>query len=101
MILTSVTLYGISQLNFFPCYIILVVSVYQVFLPCLFGSLLIHKGEEYYDNISQVSWYELPTEERKSVVMLLRSAIEINKMSAGLTVISLEEFVEVDNFTSI
>jgi hypothetical protein len=71
-----------------------------VFVPCLFGSLLIHKGEEYYDNISQVSWYELPKEERKSIVMLLRSAIKVNKMSAGVKVISLEEFVEVDDFFS-
>ena len=56
------------------------------------------KGGEFFDNIYNISWYLLPISDQVSILILLGMAIEEKTMSAGLTVISLEQFVEVFKF---
>lgn len=92
---TSIALFAVTQLHFFPGYVILVIAVYQVFVPCLLGSFLLDKGEEFFDNIYNISWYLLPLSDQVSILILLGVASDVKTMSAGLAIISLEQFVEV------
>lgn len=97
MVLTSIALFAISQLHFYPAYIILVIAIYQVFVPCILGSYLVHKGEDLYQSIYEISWYLLSLPNQKSLLLILGSAKNSRSMSAGLTTISLEQFIEVKN----
>lgn len=95
IVLSSISLFAVSKYNFYPGYAILVMSLYQVFVPCLMGTLLIYKGEQFYDNIYNSLWYLLPVSDQKLILVLLCGAKRLQTMSAGLTVISLEQFVNV------
>lgn len=95
MLLTSISLFAVSQMHFYPGYVLVVIAVYQVFVPCLLGSFLMDKGGEFFDNIYNISWYLLPHSDQISILILLGVASEEKTMSAGLTVISLEQFVDV------
>jgi hypothetical protein len=53
------------------------------------------KGEEFYESINQLNWYEIPLEDQKSVLFIIGMAREPKKISFILKALNLETFMEV------
>lgn len=74
---------------------ILLIDAFQLFIPCLLGTILIIECEKFYDEICNVSWYLLAESEKKSMALIMLSAMTPRSMACGLQVIDLQMFVEV------
>ena len=83
------------QINFLLGYLALPMQTFQTFIPCLLATLLINEGEKYYENLCNVPWYLMEEPEKKSMLILLGSAIEPKSMACGLSVMNLQLFVDV------
>ena len=71
------------------------VTMYQMLVPCVFGTFLTLKGDEYFDNLCSIKWYLLSISDQKSVALLLTGAYRERTLSTGLITLNLESFVEV------
>ncbi|CRK97284.1 CLUMA_CG010679, isoform A, partial [Clunio marinus] len=91
----TVTLYAIVSFNFIIGYAFLVVTALQIFFPNLLGTVLIVAGDNYYNHLCNISWHMLSVSDQKSVLLLLVSAINPKKITAGLAVLQLQTFIEI------
>lgn len=82
-------------MDFYPGYVIMMTTMYQMLVPCVFGTFLSLKGDEYYDNLCNVKWYMLSISDQKSIALLLTGAFRERTLSTGLVTLNLESFVEV------
>lgn len=70
--------------------------MYQMLVPCVFGTLLSNRGDEYYENLYSIKWYMLSVSDQKSIALLLTGAFRERTLSTGLITLNLESFVEVN-----
>jgi hypothetical protein len=82
-------------MNFIPGYAFLLVTAFQIFVPCLLGMFLINEGDKYFKNLCNISWHELSLSDQKSLSIMMSAAIEPLKISTNLTVLDLQSFVDV------
>jgi hypothetical protein len=81
--------------NFIPGYGILLIDLFQIFAPCLLGTFLEIKSEKFFRKLTTFPWIDLPLRNKKSLLVILSSAIKVKSLSNGLGVLNLESFVEV------
>lgn len=84
-----------SQIVFIPGYAILLLDLFQIFMPCLLGTLLESKCDEFFENICKLSWIELPMSDRKSLIIILASALKLRSISFGFMNLNFDSFVQV------
>jgi hypothetical protein len=82
-------------MNFIPGYMILLVAAFQIFTPCLLGTLLINEGEKYFGHLCKITWHELSLSDQKSISIMLSSALRPKTISTGLKVLDFQSFVDV------
>lgn len=83
------------QVTFFPGYVILVIDVFQLFVPCLVGTVLLVKGDEFYADICKLTWNEMSLRDQKSINIMLSFAKTSKTVSFGLMKLNLESFLEI------
>ena len=71
------------------------VAIYQMLVPCVFGTLLSIKGDDFYENLCNIKWYMLSIPDQKSIALLMTGAFRERTLSTGLVTLNLETFVEV------
>ena len=84
------------QVTFFPGYVIILIDVFQLFVPCLVGTVLLVKGDEFYDDICKLSWNTMSLRDQKSISIMLSFAKTSKTVSFGLMKLNLESFLEVN-----
>jgi hypothetical protein len=85
----------IFQFNFIPGYFLIATIAFQLLVPCVMGTILITKGENYYLGICKVSWHLMPVSDQKSIQMIMNFAAIPRQLSAGLKILDMETFVDV------
>lgn len=85
------------QANFIPGYLILLMAAFQIFVPCLLGTLLLIEGDKHYLNLCNASWHLLSLSDQKSFSLLLVSATRPKSITMGVNVLDLESFVGVSS----
>jgi hypothetical protein len=81
--------------NFIPGYGILVIDLFQIFSPCLLGTFLEIKSENFFAKLTTFPWVDLPLREKKSLLIIMRTAMEVKSLSVGLGKLNMHSFVEV------
>ena len=69
-----------------------------IFLPCALGSILISKGDKFYENVYNISWNLLSTSDQKSLAFIILYAKKPKGLAAGITTLNLSTFLEVRAF---
>ncbi|CAO1360022.1 unnamed protein product [Diamesa hyperborea] len=92
----TVTLFAVVTVTFFPGYVIIAIDVFQLFVPCLVGTVLLVKGDEFYDDICKLSWNTMSLQDQKSISIMLTFAQNSKTVSFGLMKLNLESFLEVN-----
>ena len=82
-------------MNFVPGYFVLLVDIFQIFIPCLLGTFLLTQGEKYEKNLCNLHWNLMSITDQKALRLLLWGAYKPKKISMGLKVLNLQTFVEV------
>ncbi|CAO1305632.1 unnamed protein product [Diamesa serratosioi] len=67
----TVTLFAVVSVTFIPGYVILVIDVFQLFVPCLVGTVLVVKGDEFYADICKLTWNSMSLRDQKSINIML------------------------------
>ena len=70
-------------------------------MPCLVGTILTVKGDEYFDEICKISWEIMTLRDQKSISLMISGAIKSKDISFGLMKLNLESFLEVLNENKI
>ena len=73
----------------------MVIDVFQIFIPCLVGTILTVKGDDYYDEICKISWHTMSLRDQKSISLMISAATKSKDFSFGLMKLNLESFLEV------
>lgn len=69
----------------------------EIFIPCYYGSVVIHKSEQLTTKIFNSSWINRSKKYRSSIrIMLQRSLKPIIPLAGGMFVIALPTFVTVN-----
>jgi odorant receptor len=93
---TTTTLFTLSANYFFiPGYPILVLDAFVILGPCILGTMLEIAAESFYDSITEISWFLLPVEQQKSILIILHSSIMERPLKWGLMKLDLQQFVDV------
>ncbi|CAG9798548.1 unnamed protein product [Chironomus riparius] len=72
---TTVTLFTCSiDIHFLPGYPILVVDLFQIFAPCLLGTILELHCDKFFNKLAELSWIHLPLPMQKSVLIMMLQA---------------------------
>ena len=87
--------YNLFQFNFVPGYLLIPVTAFQLFVPCLMSTILKTKGEDLYQNIYFMSWRLMSIADQKSIQLVLQYAALPKQLTTGVKVLNMETFVEV------
>lgn len=86
-----------SDYNFIIGYLILLGALHQIFVPCLIGTVLECKCEQFYNGIYSISWVKLPVSDQKMLLMILGSAGKMQSISFLFMKLNLNTFIKVRN----
>jgi hypothetical protein len=75
---------------------LLLITAFQIFVPCLLGTFLVHEGDKYFANLYNISWHLLSLSDQKSMTILLVFAIKPKSITMRLKVLDLQSFVDVN-----
>jgi hypothetical protein len=92
----TVTLFTLSiNLNFFAGYPILLADVFQIFAPCLLGTILEHQCENFLRCIYTISWTNLSIKHQKSLHFIILTSQKRQQIASGFLKLNLPAFVSV------
>lgn len=83
------------QFNFIPGYLIVPTIAFQLIVPCVMGTVLTTKGENFYDHICKLSWHLMSISDQKSIQIIMTYAVLPKQLSSGIKILNMETFVEV------
>ncbi|CAG9798549.1 unnamed protein product [Chironomus riparius] len=93
---TTVTLFTCSiDINFLPGYPILIVDLFQIFAPCLLGTLLEVQCNKFFDNLMKISWIQLSMPMQKLVLIMMFQVQRKKSIRCGLMELNLRTFLMV------
>ncbi|XP_319538.2 putative odorant receptor 83c [Anopheles gambiae] len=82
--------------DWYATYGFIVISVFQLFVYCLMGTVMQIMNERMIDYISNLPWYMLPTEEQKQFkFMLARSQLSAEIMIRSVGPMNMETFTDI------
>ncbi|XP_070502402.1 uncharacterized protein [Chironomus tepperi] len=91
----TIELFAISTINFIPGYLCALVTGFQLFLPCAFGSILVSKGEKYYHDLYNISWHLMSNSDQKLLRFIIFYSKRSKSLAAGIRILELSAFLEV------
>ncbi|KAL7029970.1 hypothetical protein ACKWTF_006452 [Chironomus riparius] len=91
----TVELFAIISFNFIPGYVCAVSTGFLIFLPCALGSVLISKGDEFYQNLYNISWHLMSISDQKSLKFIILNSKKPNGLAAGIRTLELSAFLEI------
>lgn len=74
---------------------ILPVAAFQLFVPCVLGTIVVMKGDKFYDDVCKLPWHLMSVTDQKSIQMIIGYASKPKQLSAGVKILNMETFVEV------
>lgn len=93
---TTVTLFTCSvDAHFLPGYPILVIDIFQIFAPCLLGTIYEIQCDKFFDELTKISWIELPLSMQKTVLIMMIQAQRDRSIRCGLIDMNFQAFVMV------
>ncbi|XP_070497151.1 odorant receptor 67d-like [Chironomus tepperi] len=93
---TTVTLFTCSiDIHFLPGYPILMVDLFQIFAPCLLGTIYEVQCNKFLNEVMKLSWIELPLVMQKTVLIIMLQAQRKITIQCGLMELNLQAFVMV------
>ncbi|XP_058821703.1 odorant receptor 67d-like [Topomyia yanbarensis] len=79
-----------------PGYFVVSVSTFQLFLPCVLGTLIDMKSELFVERIYSVSWHEMPKAQQKLVQIMLDKSQHSKLLTyGGMTPMNMNLFLSV------
>ncbi|KAL7029971.1 hypothetical protein ACKWTF_006453 [Chironomus riparius] len=84
------------QFNFIPGYVCAISTGFLIFLPCVLGSILISKGDEFYRKLYNISWHLLSISNQKSFKFIILNSKTSKGLAAGIQTLELTAFLEVN-----
>ena len=95
---TTVTLFACSNdVHFLPGYPILMADLFQIFAPCLLGTILEVQCNKFFDELMKLSWMELPLPIRRTILIMIFQAQRKKSIKCGLMDLNLPAFLSVNS----
>jgi hypothetical protein len=92
----TVTLFTLSiNMSFFAGYPILLADVFQIFAPCLLGTILELQSENFLKSINEISWTKMPVKQQKSLHFIILASQKRQHIASGFFKLNLPGFVSV------
>ncbi|XP_070502404.1 putative odorant receptor 83c [Chironomus tepperi] len=91
----TVEIFAIISLNFIPGYLCAVITGFQLFLPCALGSMLVSKGEQFYDDLCNFSWNLVSISDQKALKFILQYSRKPKGLSAGFVALNFYTFLQI------
>jgi hypothetical protein len=82
-------------MNFIPGYLVSATCAFQLFVPCVLGTMLKVKGNELHGNVCKISWHLLSIPDQKSLQLILQFGETSKCLTAAHCPLDLQTFVEV------
>ncbi|CRK98951.1 CLUMA_CG012053, isoform A [Clunio marinus] len=92
---STICLYANATDIFFPGILIIFTCAFQIFLPCVLGTILIIAGDNFYDNLCKIHWNLLSIPDQHSFILLLISSKTSEVITIQMNVLHLETFVAI------
>ena len=93
---TTVTLFTCSvDIHFLPGYPILLADLFQIFAPCLLGSILEIQCNKYFEKLVELSWIKLPIPMKKTLLFMMLQAQRKKSIKCGMVELNLRAFLMV------
>jgi hypothetical protein len=68
-----------------------------IFLPCALGSLLISKGDKFYESLYNISWHLLSVSDKKTLALIILNSEKSKGLTAGIRTLEFSAFQEVNH----
>ncbi|XP_065088818.1 putative odorant receptor 83c [Ochlerotatus camptorhynchus] len=91
-----ITLFVLHIDMWFPGYLVIIVSTFQLLLWCMLGTLIDVKSDVFTDQIYNISWHNMAKEDKKIFKFMLEMSQQSQKLSCGrIMTVNMNMFVAI------